>query len=620
LRVLGWSIEAEIVGIGVHPEYLLASVDEGFTLPMRGSLAAVMVSEELLYRRLWNRVLVNDLVVTLNPGADRDAAQAGLVAALAGQELREVRPRERVYSVLCHHNRLTSYADLLPTVVAVFDGIALLVLLLAVRRLVAAGRRTTGALLAFGVPTHRVLGAWALAVAALVVVGVAVGAVAAPSLADQVTGQYLRGTGFPLLAAPLRPGPVLQAALLAVGLLPLAMVPVVLQLRVPARALLRPPIAVPRVPRVVRALTAALAGPERLGVRNAMRRPMATAVTVSAVAGTLVMATSIYAMASAQQRTALSFLDARRWDAAVTLWGAPEQDAWTAGPGIEAQEPVTAVSVSLLGAGGEEQRTLVGLPVPSRLQGDGWLLWGRPLAPEAREVLLGYRDLRALDVDVGDDLEVRVGEVTASLQVVGVVNSFDLDRAYVAGPTLDALSQGAAPARVVWLSGSPDAVADLYRDARVQAVVPGRRLDEVGRVAVRGFGRLVFAYGHLGALCALVIAASMLGIAVRERSAELAALRTQGVGAGFLARALVTEAAVIAVLAGLLALPLTRVAVRIFQERIAASDGMWIPVRADLPSLGLVLGGPAAVVVLAAVPAVWAMMRLRLAHALGEGR
>jgi len=617
---------ATIRGIGVFPEYLVASVDDHMTLPVRGSLVAILASKDVVTEQqdrnpanLFIGPTVNDLVVTLDDDADPLTTRAALTRALAKFKVLEVTAGPDQYSVRCHRSRLWAFRDFLPTVIALFEAMAALVLVLAMHQLARSWRKEAGTLLAFGVPRSRLTAAWTAVLVAMVAAGVIIGIGLSVPVAELVSTNYQRAMGFPLVIAPRRWSSLIEACLLAALLVPVGWLAVYQQLRDTPRDLMYSAAKTepPGLSRLLARLP--LGRATALGLRNVFRRPTAALVTIMSAAGTLVMAGSMYLFADAQKVSTDRYLESRAWDGLVQFPHAmaeDEVDRLMNESGITSFEIFTERQASVRGSAAALEISLLGWPASSRLQGDGWLLEGSDLDPEVADgILLTHRDLGQIGAQLGDEVAVTVGDRSGSFTVVGVLHSYTLEQGYITRAAMDELLGEPANPAGAMVTGDAASISALMRHKDAGRVLRGETIRTVTKESNAALVRIIDFYGHLGALAALLIIIASMRVRARERAAEYGVLLGFGLPVSWLGRGLVAESIVLGVGAGLLAMPFTRFATLRFQARFA-EVWMYVPMDLDTMAISLVLLAPIFAMPVSALLPTLDLRRLNIARAL----
>lgn len=616
LGVMGMTLRFQVRGVGLMVEHLVPSVDQHLTIPVRGSLVAVMMSSRIIRAlprfQLTPAPPFNELLVRLNDDASRPAVRSaveGLVGTTA-----EVTWREEQHSVQCHRSRLIVFRDFLPTAMGVFEGMAAIVLVFAMRDLARGWRKEAGTLLAFGVPRWRLLAAWASLVTAMVATGVGLGAALSGAFGDVVARAYQEATGFPWVMPGNGAAPLGVAAAVAAALVPVGVAAIATEIRGPPLSLMRSHV---EQEFTIGLTWLPIGRAERMGLRNVLRRPAASLAMALSIAGTLVMAASMYVFADAQDSTTQAWIAARRWDAMVDVRDdATSVIAAARDRGATVIEPWTALPGSLLANGRLDDRQILGWPVPSALQADGWLVAGRGLsADDADEILVTHRDLRDLGARLGDTVTVQAGDGSRPLRVVGVLHSYTLGQAIVGRATLDRIAGSTLAPAGAMLAGPPSMVNAMIQDPSAGRVLAGAAIADVVHRSNAGLVRVMRGYGHLGTVAAVVLLLAGLRARLREREAEHAALLAFGVPPPWIGRSLLAEAATLSLAGGVIALPLVRLTTLMFQRRIAAL-WMFVPLDVHASHTVATLAAPIALAVLGTLPATLSLRRLHLVEAL----
>lgn len=668
LRVGEHRMQANVIGIAVFPEHLMSSSLPDYPVPIRGVQAGIFVSQEKV-AQLRDHALVNSLAVRMQPGslAQREALRAALLADLqaAGIDVRATLWPEDQFSVHCTRVRILSYRDFLPTLIVVFNGLSFLVLLLLVRRMAQTWRRELGTLLAYGVHRSALIGCWALALLLLVAIGGVVGAIGALRVAEQVSGQFLQGTGFPILLSPRSLRPLWHAELLCLGVVwPAVLLPLLPLLWRPPALLLRDEVSDHESSTVLRLIAAIgrpldrllwLRTPEKLGFRNVFRRPGVFLSAVLSISAMLVVATSMYLFAAALPRGLDQFLSSQRWQYLVELaqpLTTDELEPLLRSQGVGQWEGISVVEGSVRrtdwqppaatsppprtpAQSGERSYFLVAESLQStlRIPGGLGLVTGRYLSSEdAAEVVINLRLSQTLGLQVGDDLDVGAGVASQHrrrLRIVGVCTNYAINQVFVSRGTLRSLQPGPLRFAAVVLRAADHAQPSLSSDAKpgpsstiaadpaadsqalearlrelsqVTRVVPWAPIARISLAGCDALVAFVRLYGNLGATVGLLLIFIVVLVGVSDRRAEYALLRSLGFSDLDLLRCVFAEVLLLSLCATLLCLPCTQLATWIFQQRLMRISD-FVPIEFGVRA-SLVALAPALILMLvAAVPA-----------------
>lgn len=663
LRVGDVRMGAVVAGIGVFPEHLMSSSLPDYPVPIRGVQAGVLISQEKV-AQVREHALVNSLVVRLaasQPTRAREAVREDLLNVLgsAGIDVRATLWPEDQFSVHCTRVRILSYRDFLPTLIVVFNGLSFLVLLLLVRRMAQAWRKELGTLIAYGVHRSALIFGWALALLLLVALGGLLGALGALRVSEQVSGQFVQGTGFPILLPVRSLRPLWHAELLCLGIVwPAVLLPLLPLLWRPPADLLRDDVHETESSRVLRLIAALgrpldrllwLRTPEKLGFRNVVRRPGVFFSAVLSTSAMLVVATGMYLFADALPRGLQQFLSSQRWQFLIEL-SQPQTEAELASKlsslgvaqweGISVLEGTVRAPRSASGSAksqgqqnmAERSYYLVAESLKSTLRVPGGLglVSGRYLSSDdADEVVINLRLSQTLSLRVGQDLEVGLGvhpDRHMRLRIVGVCTNYAINQVFVSRGTLGRLRPGPLRFAAVVLAGSAarndlapsgqtagatageGAAAAQALDAQLRAWPQVARVvawEPIARISLSGCDALVAfvqLYGNLGAAVGLLLIFVVVSVGVSDRRAEYALLRSLGFSDLDLMRCLFAETLLLSLCSTILCVPATQLATWIFQQRLMQISD-FVPIEFGVRACLLALAPAVAGMLLSAVPA-----------------
>jgi hypothetical protein len=239
-----------------------------------------------------------------------------------------------------------------------------------------------------------------------------------------------------------------------------------------------------------------------------------------------------------------------------------------------------------------------------------------------REIAVAPVTMRALDLDVGDEVTATGPCGTFRMMVVGRVivpmtgDDFPDDGSVLTSEGFDALCAGdlrrgleAHANALVALRdpGETDSVAD---DWRARGLVVSRRPVPTSVTAVREVRPVATVGAVLVAVLGAASLAHALALTVRRRRHDLAVLRAVGLRPRQSGAVVVAEAATLALVAAAVGLPLGVIVGRLVWTSLAGASN--VLVRVDVPAGGLVL----VVVAMAAVAVLAAMVPARRASRL----
>jgi putative ABC transport system permease protein len=294
--------------------------------------------------------------------------------------------------------------------------------------------------------------------------------------------------------------------------------------------------------------------------------------------------------------------------AATTVAGVDRAEAWAG---------ARAAHAFADGTQGEAFQ-VIGLPGEPKLMSES-VMRGRWLGSSGNELVVGLRVARDdPELDVGATVTLLIDDKPATWTVVGVADSGPMPVAYASRQVLAAMrGQDRAAALVVRTQArNPALQLDVIQRLRGEleqadaSVSSSQRVDESRRVIE---DHLLMVVQFLGAMSWVMILvggmglASTMSLAVMERTREIGVLRAIGARHRDILLLVEIEGLVIALLAWLIALPLS------VPMSIALGDAfgrIMFPVPTSyVPALGGVLGWLVMVVIVATLACAWPALR-----------
>lgn len=588
VRVASRELVVRIRGIAVFPEHLLSSLGDDFYMPVRKAHVIVLLSQELVAKTL-EYPTVNSFVVTLSgDAAARDQVRERLRDHLAAQGVTPtgVLLREDQHSVARNRARLTVFRDFLPLVVIIFEGVALFVLILVVRRIFYTIRKELATLIALGISARAIAAAWIGVVYLSTLAANLVGTAGALALSHYISRAYMQGTGYPILLSRLswQPLPaVWGASLLLVGGAILAVVLHTL-MQAPAATLRDAPAGFLQsrfLLRLVALLSPSRRGrrrnlyPELIGLRNVLRRPVLFLSSSACIAAMLAAGLAMYIFADSQGLGLKEFMAGQRWDYFVQLdtpRGTDEIHRIVREVGGTAWEGVLLQPAEIEANGRKQAQALVATPLPSALRPGGGVIFGRWLRDSSEHAaVITLRLALALGLHADDEITVHAFGRSTRLRVCGIMNNYVMNQVMISEAlffTLRNSPQRSAALPAVVISAPPSALPLLARRSELSRVLPRALLVEAGERGNRLMTLVMRAYAHIAAVVAFMLIVLIVRFNITDRQAEYALLRTLGATPAETFRSLIVEAALSALCVLLFSLPLCRLFLILFQQRI----------------------------------------------------
>ncbi|VAW04444.1 hypothetical protein MNBD_ACTINO02-236, partial [hydrothermal vent metagenome] len=488
----GW-VDANVVGIGVSPEYIWPARSKQELFPAPGTFGVMFVSQDLL-KIAPNTVAVDQTLVLYDAGVDRttvdDAVQKAALAAGAS----DVATRLEQPSNAALQEDVGSFGELsimFPVLFLLAAGMATFTLL---TRLVFSQRTQIGTFLANGVSSKALTRHYRSYGVILGIAGSVIGVAVGSMLGWLITGAYTDALGIPDTVRTLH----LATPIVGLGF---GLVAGILASVAPARAVARmSPAEAMRgdIPagRGQRSLLERVVPPVRrlpvrwlMVIRGIGRNKRRSLSTVIGVVLALVLILTSWGMIDTVQ----VLLDRQFNDIAIEDVTVVFQDSVTADvvsqvasrSGVAVAEPVVTLSVSAAGAGGSYATELRGYEPNSQVH--GFLTDTGKLPPSG--ILAGSALVDQIGVQVGDTVTLTFPQLSTSIDTtiagfvtepVGTVLYMDVDtlRASLAdaNPPIPAATLAQPSITSVAAVFDPGAdrdaiIADLKADSSVAVVV-----------------------------------------------------------------------------------------------------------------------------------------------------
>lgn len=620
-----------VSGVVLSPEHVYA-IPPGGLFPDDRAYGLVWVRREAAEAALDLEGAFDEVVFRLAPGARAQDVADAVDAILRPFGGLGAFPRDRLIShrfLTDEIRQLDNMATVLP---AIFLGVAIFLVSVAMTRLVAAQRMQVGTLKALGYGNLALGAHYAGYAAAIAVLGSAAGVLLGHAFGAYMSRMYTDFYRFPVLDYRADPAAMASATGLALAASLAGAAGAVrraVALR-PAEAM-RPPAPGRYRPTLVERLGAGalLSLPARMSLRGLARRPLRSALGSLGIASAVAVLVAGGFFSDAMDfMIRLAFEEALRADAVVSFTHPVSRaavDELARLPGVRAAEPTRDLAV-VLRSGPRSERVALGGTAPgatlSRIVGADQ----RPVPVPRAGLVVSSRLAALLDVRPGDPVRAELLEGRRTTGVLPVTATVDDVLGLSAHASLETLRRLAREGDVVTgadLSVDPAAREAVARalDARPAVAGVSWRAD-----TVQGFrdtlAKTLLAFAGMLVGFAVAIAGGVVYSAVRasfaERSRELATLRVIGFTRNEAWRVLVGELALQLAaalpLGALLGLGLAALSAHAFE-----SDLFRIPVVIERSTWFFGLGVTAAAALVTSLVARRWIRRIELADALRSG-
>ncbi len=551
-----------VVGIVITPEYFVATSNPAYFIPEKGSVGFVFANLDSISDTL-GFTLVNDVVFLFRDGADAAAVKRDVLARASKLNVQQVFSRDRHFAYRFIQSQLEGIRAFVPAIVTVLMALTFIVVSLNVNRMIAADRPQIGALMALGYEPSRLVRAYLELTLILGLAGSLVGLGLSFVIRDLFARAAAASMGMPEIRLTMDAMTLARAvAYEIVVALAATALPVYRLVRQSPRAVMRPSPR-PMVPLRatsgggVAALIRWLPASHRHAVRNLSRQRGRTAVTLAAIALGLGVATAYRLSVGALDKTLGGWLAHDTWDLAVEfLYPIPLDRLQELGalPSVTRAEPYFGCYVELRAADRVADSSVLGL-VPGSRMSPLIMAEGRPFrAGGEREAVL-TRDLgRRLGLAVGDVFEVHAGTETYPVRLVGLEWAAVGGLSLVAFPVAQEICQFPDKASGAYLQTAGE--AHPHDVEFVGKVLAKRDLSKQVREVLSVMIVVLDLATAVGVFVGMLVILTSISLSVLDNVRDFATLQALGYSGRLIGTIVLTEAAVYAVGAVALSIPI----------------------------------------------------------------
>ena len=564
--------EVRVIGIGISPECLIATVDATVFFPLKGSLGVIFAPMTLV-EKVFGTPLYNEFSFRFHPGAAHTAAEDHVLERLSPLGIETVTRREDEFAYRFLEESLKGFSAFIPTLALVFGIVVFLVASITAHRLVAEQRTEIGTLRALGYRQREILLSYALLALVLSTLGGVLGAGLSYGINILFASRYAAALGLPEVVPVMDAGCLVRGWAVGSAVVLLAFfLPLLSLLRLPPQRILRAERSKPFVglPRLAAAAGRALPRwalprmPVRFGARNLFRRVGLTLATVFSVALPLGLGGAFLVVLHSVDAYKDELFEREHWDILLHFrYPLPPE---------RAEEILGAAGVreGALGVSGFGQLRVAGLAMNNQLLGfpaDRYpralnLVEGRMFRDDGERGIVLNRNWLGDDRDklrVGDTVEVDTGVRQEQLKIVGLMSDMTVGQAYLPLKTAQTLlgMEGTFNGAMVTVPGSVEQAKE--RLFQHEEVAGAYSLAEI-RAGMQAYmdqmqGVLHLSVGVGIAIATLFLLGSVL-LAILERETEFAVLRAMGYNRTRITGIVMTELLLKTVCAVLVSLPL----------------------------------------------------------------
>jgi putative ABC transport system permease protein len=552
-----------VVGVALSPEYVYEIRGTSDIWPDNRHFGILWVGRRTLAGAFDLTDAFNDVAIATRARADESAVIARVDAVLeryGGTGAFTAREQASNRFLSDELSQLRTQAVFIPLI---FLGIAAFLLNVALSRLVATQREQIAILKALGVDNTTIAFHYAKAVAAIVAIGAIIGTAFGAWLGWRLTVIYTRFFHFPLLSYQLSVRVLLVAlGISAVAALIGALAAVLRATGLPPAEAMRPPAPLSYGASLVErvGLTRFLRPGTRMIARNIERKPFSSLGTIVAIAlAAAMLVLGRYGYDAIAYMMDLQFQRIEREDVTLTFvrpLSNRSRYELASLPGVQDVEPFRAVAVRLEYDHHERRVALLGLPQKRTLFHIVDASLREHEVPDSG-ILMSKKLADLLHLRAGDNVEVNVLEgrrSVRSIRVAGTVDDIIGLNAYMRDDDLHRMLDEDRTLSGAHLRIDAAALRDFDRRIKAMPAVAGvsyraSMLEQFEKTVAESMGiSIAFLIGFAAAIaCGVVYNAGR--IAISERAREFSTLRILGFTRVEVAELLLSEQAVLTVVA-----------------------------------------------------------------------
>jgi putative ABC transport system permease protein len=554
--------ELRVVGIALSPEFIYA-IGPGDLMPDDRRFAVMWMSRSALEAIFDLEGAFNDISIKLLPGTLEEPVMARIDELLARYGSAGVYPRKDQLSHAFLDAELRQLDALARVMPPIFLLVSAFLINITLTRLITLEREQIGLLKAIGYAPRTVAWHYVKLVLVIAAIGIALGFLAGAQLGRGLTRLYADFFHFPfllfrddletyLLAASVSAAAVIAGALKAVRQA-LALAPAVA---------MQPP-APPRYKRLLPdryALKRTLSQLDTMAFRHMLRWPVRAGLTMLGIAlATALLVTALLSFDSVEFMIDVAFNRTDRQHATLNFTeskGPSVIEAAARMPGVMRVEPYRTAQVRIRNGHLSRRLSITGKPEArdlSRVLDDRF----QPITLPETGLAVGERVAEILKLRRGDIVEVEVlagKRRAAQVPVTDIIKSYFGLMVHMRSSALDELLDEGPRVAGVHIAYDKREEPALFQAIKSTPAIASIALQPVALARFRetlaqNIDYMVTVYVTLAVIIAFGIVYNNARIQLSERARELASLRVLGFTRGEVARVLLTELAILTLLA-----------------------------------------------------------------------
>jgi len=589
IGIQGFFSDFEIVGLAVSPEFLISSANPDFYLPIKGSLAIVYTSMDVI-KNLFGYSIYNNISVLFDKDADPYIVEKKLRFLLLnkGIEIDKEVFQEDIYSVKVIKRDMQTFFIVLPMIVTIFYAVSFLILFFSVTRMLQADMPQIGTLISLGFSRYQIAYTYITVVSILGFIGYFFGCAGSFFMAKKITASYINGTGFPFVFYYYSKLTFLKALLYSLSLPILAVgLPMskIFKTNIPEMltGIEKQNLNLAAFLKKIKALWNGLFEVSlalNIAIRNIWRRKIFFALSVFCIVFAISFSMATLITNTSIDQTVNDFLNLGKWTIFVQFNGQVSSEEIAKLREIKEILRIESYPKGFVTIGVKDKIKLyqiMGISTENRLMKIDLIEGDFFSSDRAQEIILNTDICRELGLRIGDSVKVyakeRPGKEKESvLKVVGVMNNLIIGQGFVPLVTAQNIlyNKGGFSGALLSINGPFEAIKNkLYHTDIVGYVVHKDSVKKTLNMNMKNLSVFLYFYCALSLIVSVLIVFISLYLNVIDRKTEYAVLLANGFTGYEIGRMILYEVLIMMILIVITTIPLSVLFSKLICWRIA---------------------------------------------------
>jgi putative ABC transport system permease protein len=557
-QLMGKDLNLTITGTITGPEFVFSSAFGDYSIPTTGTLVIIVMPLRDLQEIMGMGPVVNEVIVLLTDGGTEDS----VISSLEGVGVRSVTYQDEHPSRVFMKIGANKMKNMMPVMSIIFLIVGFISIFMTMIRLVQSDSRYIGVLMSLGYTKREIIRAYMVLGLVIGSIGVILGIIFGIWFAVGIIDFQIAFFGisytvvYPLSIMPF----AISIFIILVTVIVSVWVPVWIITRTTVRDALeyKPRLNVRRI----RGSSTKLSMITTMGLRNTMRNPRRTAITIIVIALTIGAAGSWLIMADSAYGYVRDQLEAEKWDVRADFVSTMPTDSINESfLGLEQEDVKWIAPYAYLKAEAskddESKGTVIMASDNLKQIKDFDLQRGKLDFNDG--AVISSKLSTDLGTEVGDTIKITFGSNFTDLKVKGVINDMIVYSLYTSRERIAPLFPTNISSGAFVKFQNKDLIDEKVKDIRTMdtvsyVVVQKDIVKTYDELLVMAEGMLGFFF-YLQLLITIAVAGSAVIISTMERDVEYATLDTLGVSKWKTAKAIMIEMGFLGALSAIISIP-----------------------------------------------------------------